>query len=107
VSRRARQTSRARVSAIQRWGVPAAAGPAGWPVFFKDGWLGEDNDVMNQAAWLERDGVRWSLAILTADNPTSSYGWQTLKGITGLLLGHQPTPAYLAIIHQGDAGPDE
>ena len=95
------------ITAIQRWGIPAAAGPAGWQVFFKGGWLGEDNYAMNQAAWLERDGVRWSLAILTAYNPTSSYGWQTLKGITGLLLGCQPTPAYLAIIHQYDTGPDE
>jgi hypothetical protein len=43
----------------------------------------------------------------TSRNPTSSYGWQTLKGITGLLLGHQPMPTYLTIIHQGDAGPDE
>jgi hypothetical protein len=43
----------------------------------------------------------------TSRNPTSSYGWQTLRGITGLLLGYQPTPAYLAIFHQRDAGPDE
>jgi hypothetical protein len=94
------------ITPIQRWGIPAAAGPAGWQVFFKGGWLGEDNELINQAAWLERDGVRWSLAILTDNDPTSSYGWQTLKGITGLLLGHQPTAAYLAVVHQGGAGND-
>ena len=83
---------------LQRWGIPAAAGTAGWKVFFKGGWLGEDNEVMNQAAWLERDGVRWSLAVLTGNNPTSFCGWQTQKGVTGLLLGHKPTTAYLAVV---------
>ena len=90
------------IIAEQRWGIPAAAGPAGWNVFFKGGWLGEDNTVMNQAAWLERDGVHWSLAVLSDDNPTSSYGWQTQKGITGLLIGHEPSAAYLAVVHQYD-----
>jgi hypothetical protein len=94
------------VTPIQRWGIPAAAGPAGWTVFFKGGWLdqgGRPNSIVTQAAWLERGGVRWSLAVLTDDNPTNSYGWQTQKGVTGLLLGHEPTPAYLAVVHQFDA----
>ena len=94
------------VTPIQRWGIPAAAGPAGWMVFFKGGWLDQDgrpNDVVTQAAWLERRGRRWALAILTDDNPSSYYGLQTLKGITGLLLGHEPTAAYLAVVHQFDA----
>jgi len=91
------------VTYMQRWGIPAAADPAGWKVLFKGGWLGEDNYLMNQAAWLERGGVRWSLAILTDDDPTSSYGWQTQKGIAGILLGHRPTAAYLAVVHEGDA----
>lgn len=91
------------IVARQRWGIPAAAGPAGWKVFFKAGWLGWENETMDQAAWLEKDGVRWSLAILTDDNETSSSGWETQKGITGLLLGHEPTAAYLAVVHEGDA----
>jgi hypothetical protein len=91
------------ITALQRWGIPSSAGPAGWKVFFKGGWLGEANEVMNQAAWLEKGRVRWSLAVLTEDNPTSSYGWQTQKGITGLLLGHKPTAAYLAVVHECDA----
>lgn len=93
------------VTPIQRWGIPAAAGPAGWTVFFKGGWLdqgGQANSLVTQAAWLERGGVRWSLAVLTADDPTNSYGWQTQKGVTGLLLGHEPTAAYLAVVHQSD-----
>ena len=94
------------ITPIQRWGIPAAAGPVGWKVFFKGGWLDQDgrpNDVVTQAAWLERRGAHWSLAVLTADNPSNYYGLQTLKGITGLLLGHEPTAAYLAVVHEGDA----
>jgi beta-lactamase class A len=81
---------------IQRWGIPAAAGPAGWKTYFKGGWLGLDNRLMVQAAWLEKGKKRWALAVMTDDNPDRSYGWDTQKGITGLLLGEEPTQAYLA-----------
>lgn len=91
------------ITPIQRWGIPAAAGPDGWRVFFKGGWLGDDNNAVTQAAWLQRGHVRWALSVLTADDPTSAYGWQTMKGVTGLLLGHQPTAAYLAVVHDSDA----
>ena len=33
-------------------GIPAAAGPEGWTAYFKSGWLGLDNKLMVQAAWL-------------------------------------------------------
>ncbi|HEY5387369.1 MAG TPA: serine hydrolase, partial [Thermoleophilia bacterium] len=81
---------------IQRWGIPAAAGPAGWKTYHKSGWLGADNHLMVQAAWLEKGKKRWALAVMTDDNPDRSYGWDTQKGIAGLLLGEEPTPAYLA-----------
>ena len=83
---------------MQRWGIPAAAGPAGWRTFFKGGWLGLDNRLMLQAAWLEKGDKRWALAVLTDDNPDRAYGWDTQKGVTGLLLGEEPTPAYLATV---------
>jgi hypothetical protein len=51
---------------------------------------------MVQAAWVEKGGVKWSVAVMTDQNPTKSYGWDTQKGFTGLLLGRQPTAAYLA-----------
>ena len=91
------------ITPIQRWGIPAAAGPDGWHVYFKGGWLGDDNNAVTQAAWLRRGHLRWALSVLTADDPTNAYGWQTLKGVTGLLLGHQPTAAYLAVVHDSDA----
>jgi hypothetical protein len=83
---------------IQRWGIPAAAGPEGWTSFFKGGWLGLDNKLMTQAAWLEKGKKRWALAVMSDENPTRSYGWDTEKGVTGLLLGQEPTPAYLAVV---------
>ena len=83
---------------IQRWGIPAAAGPEGWTSFFKGGWLGLDNKLMTQAAWLEKGKKRWALAVMSDENPTRSYGWDTQKGVAGLLLGQEPTPAYLAVV---------
>ncbi len=83
---------------IQRWGIPAAAGPEGWQSYFKGGWLGQDNKLMSQAAWLEKGKKRWALAVMSDENPTRSYGWDTEKGVTGLLLGQEPTPSYLAVV---------
>jgi hypothetical protein len=83
---------------IQRWGIPAAAGPEGWTTYFKSGWLGLDNTLMVQAAWLEKGKTKWALAVMSDDNPTRSYGWDTQKGTTGLLLGREPTPEYLAVV---------
>ena len=83
---------------IQRWGIPAAAGSEGWTSYFKSGWLGLDNKLMVQAAWLEKGKKRWALAVMSDEDPTRSYGWDTQKGVTGLLLGQEPTPAYLAVV---------
>jgi Beta-lactamase enzyme family len=86
------------VTAMQRWGIPAAAGPAGWTTFFKGGWLGMDNRLMLEAAWLEKRRERWALAVMTDDNPDRAYGWDTQKGVAGLLFGEEPTAAYLATV---------
>ena len=83
---------------IQRWGIPAAAGPEGWTSSFKGGWLGMDNKLMVQAAWLEKGKKGWALAVMSDENPTRAYGWDTQKGVTGLLFGQEPTQAYLAVV---------
>ena len=36
---RSRASCSSGVSRMQRWGIPAAAGPEGWKTFFKGGWL--------------------------------------------------------------------
>ena len=85
------------ITPMQRWGIPAAAGPEGWSAYFKGGWLGLDNKLMVQAAWLERGKKTWALAVMSDENPSRPYGWDTQKGVAGLLLGQEPTPSYLAV----------
>ncbi len=71
----------------ESWGIPAVARPE-FQVFFKGGWLPEFEDLVNQAARLERPGIVFGLAVLTIDNPSMVYGEQTIEGVTARLLGH-------------------
>ena len=73
------------IVAYQRWGIPAAAGPLGYRVYFKPGWLGAWV-LANQAARLERGRVRIGLAVFTDHNPSSTYGKETVAGVTARLL---------------------
>ncbi len=73
------------VVSYQRWGIPAAAGPLGYRVYFKPGWLGAWV-LANQAARLERRSLRIGLAVFTDHNPSSTYGKETVAGITARLL---------------------
>lgn len=82
------------ITSRQRWGIVAAAGPLGWKVYFKGGWS-SGNVYMTQAARLERGERAFAVAVLTADNPEWTYGFGTLKGVAGVLLGQEPTGAYL------------
>ncbi len=70
----------------ESWGIPAVARPE-FQVFFKGGWLPEFEDLVNQAARLERPGIVFALAVLTIDNPSMAYGEQTIEGVTARLLG--------------------
>jgi hypothetical protein len=80
------------ITAGQRWGVPAAAEPAGWEIYFKAGWLDPHNELVVQAAWLERRGRRFALAVMTDENPDWTYGFGTLEGVTGILVGAERAP---------------
>ena len=71
------------VVAGQRWGIPAAL-PAGWRIAFKGGWgKGVTRQVDHQAALLTNAGLRVSIAVLTADNPSDAYGAATIAGRRG------------------------
>jgi hypothetical protein len=83
------------VTSRQRWGIVAAAGPLGWKVYFKGGWS-SGNVYMTQAARLQRGKRVFAVAVLTEGNPDWTYGFGTIKGVAGILLGRQPTGAYLA-----------
>jgi len=69
----------------QSWGIPAAARPMGYRVYFKGGWLGAFV-LANQAARLERGRVRLGIAVFTDGNPVSGYGVDTIRGVTERLL---------------------
>ena len=75
----------AHVVSWQRWGIPVTAEPRGYRVYCKAGWLGAWT-LANQAARLERRRVRIGLAVFTDHNPTSSYGKETVAGVTERLL---------------------
>ena len=73
------------ITPYQCWGIPAAARPLGYRVYFKPGWLGAWV-LAHEAARLERGNVRLGLAVLTDDNPYESYGKDTVAGVTARLL---------------------
>jgi beta-lactamase class A len=74
------------IVAGQRWGIPAAR-PAGWRIAFKGGWgKGVTRQVTHQAALLTNAGLRVSIAVMTADNPSDGYGAATLQGVAARLL---------------------
>jgi beta-lactamase class A len=86
----------ANITSTQRWGIPAAA-PRSWKVYFKGGWRPPATEetsgpVTHQAALLEhRDGRRIAIAVLT-DQPPGSTSYETIEGITRLLLADPPSP---------------
>ncbi|MEI7716918.1 MAG: hypothetical protein WCI78_12645 [Mycobacterium sp.] len=69
----------------QSWGVPAAARPLHYRVYFKGGWLGAWV-LASQSARLERRTVRLGLAVFTDGNPGADYGKETIRGVTARLL---------------------
>jgi hypothetical protein len=69
----------------QSWGIPAIARPQ-FHAYFKGGWLPEEG-VVNQVARLERPGITFALAVLSAGDPSMAYGEETIGGITARLLG--------------------
>jgi len=73
------------ITPSQRWGIPAAAGPAGYRVYFKGGWLGAFV-LANQVTRLERERLRLGLAVFTDGNPGSQHGLDTSRGVTERLL---------------------
>ena len=73
------------ITPSQSWGIPAAARPMGYRVYFKGGWLGAFV-LANQAARVERKRVRLGIAVFTDGNPASGYGLETIRGVTARLL---------------------
>ena len=74
-----------KIVASQRWGIPPAA-PDGWRLHFKGGWSGRPSWRVNQVMLLRRPPQRFSVAILTREQPSKEYGQGSIEGVARLLL---------------------
>ncbi len=69
------------------WGIPKAARPVGWKVFFKGGWRDTPSgQLVHQAARLERGKERIAVVVMTDGDPTQGYGIETVRGVAERLL---------------------
>lgn len=75
----------ARIVPSQRWGIPPAA-PDGWRLHFKGGWSGRPHWRVNQVMLLRKGERRFSVAILTRDQPSKEYGQASIEGVARRLL---------------------
>ncbi len=68
-----------RVTPTQAWGVSAGAGP-GSTVALKNGWLPVGNGwTVNSIGWIDGAGRNYVLAVLSAGEPTESYGITSIQ----------------------------
>jgi beta-lactamase family protein len=84
----------ARITSVERWGIPEAIG-RGWSIWFKGGWRpsGQEDTsgpVTHQAALLvHRGGERLALAVLTDEAPGAG-GIDAVQSIAKRLLSKPP-----------------
>ena len=85
IPRRFRGYARQLLSGIDRtesWGIPAAARPRHWRVYFKGGWRRTgDGQLVSQVARLERHHRRIAIAVMTVEDPSMGYGAETIAGV--------------------------
>ena len=74
-----------KIVASQRWGIPPAA-PRGWKLHFKGGWSGRPSWRVNQVMLLRKPPRRFSIAILTREQPSREYGHESIEGVARRLL---------------------
>ena len=75
----------------ESWGIPRAARPRGWRVYFKGGWRGTGRgQLVHQVARLERPHLRIAIAVMTDGDPSMLYGEQTIQGVAARLLRKRP-----------------
>ena len=97
----------ARVIPAQRWGVPAGA-PADVTVHVKNGWLpypGDDWHINSIGSFSGRHR-NYMIVVLTADNPSMTYGVDTVQdiaevinrdlneGVTAVIPASAPYPSW-------------
>jgi hypothetical protein len=80
----------------QRWGVGRVQ-PAGWRLFFKGGWGSGTGRVDHQVALLTHSKLRLSVAVMTMNDGSHSYGQETLEGMFARLLSGLPAHGPMVI----------
>jgi hypothetical protein len=79
----------AHVVRSQRWGIGKVR-LDGWKKFFKSGWATGTGRVSHQVAWIQKNGRRISLAVMTEYSPSHAYSKRTLRGVMSRLLRGLP-----------------
>ena len=75
------------VVSYQSWGIPAAARPRGWQVWFKGGWRGTGiGQLVHQVARLHKGDHTFSMAVFTDGDPSQGYGIETIEGVAARVL---------------------
>jgi len=75
------------VVSYQSWGIPAAARPRGWQVWFKGGWRGTNiGQLVHQVARLHKGAHTFSMAVFTDGDPSQGYGIETIEGVATRVL---------------------
>jgi len=80
----------------QRWGIGQVAPPR-WKLYFKGGWGSGTGHVDHQVALLTHSRHRLSVAVMTLDDGSHSYGQETLAGMFARLLGGLPAYGPMAL----------
>ncbi|MPZ70139.1 MAG: hypothetical protein GEU71_11525, partial [Actinobacteria bacterium] len=75
----------------QRWGIGKVPKPE-WKKFFKGGWGSGTGSVCHQIAFITRDGMRISAAVMITSSPSHEYATETLRGVFKRLLRNLPKP---------------
>jgi hypothetical protein len=76
----------------QRWGIGEVNRPR-WRYFFKGGWGSGTGAVCHQVAFIRRDRLKISYAVMITNSPSHSYGTETLRGIFRRLMRDLPKPS--------------
>jgi beta-lactamase class A len=88
----------ARVIPSQRWGVPAGA-PRSLTVHVKNGWLPLDPHGwrINSIGCFTGRGGGYSIVVLTQDNPTMTYGIDTIQAVARA-VNHDLNPGATSVV---------
>jgi hypothetical protein len=72
------------ITPSQDWGATGGV-PPGVTVALKNGFAIIDGWQINTEAWVDGDGRNYLIGVLTDNNPTESYGIETVNAISAIV----------------------